>query len=268
MQTENFPEELRAIQENAAVKPEGEDLVRLLRRWFEYAAPPSDTMKYGQLPYRFLNWLIGGRVLKVIEMLEYSTAPQDHAIAHKILEIGERKLPGPTMANAFCHGLWGRIGEELGNPTWGSNKGTIIVELPTEKIFRAYMEMEGCVYGKNRFFPAGYLRIDNATKLQMDSIQASYEGGNLSAYRLWGGGIWVYSVARTERTNAEERARGTALEAGLKANPNNWFFKAQIESDMFWKRATERWRANFPPKILDPEVQRKLTVYMEKHGDA
>jgi len=167
--------------------PEGKDLIKILDQWF--GSRLHKTNRY--IAYRFLSWLIRGRVNETIHLLEKPGVPNYSHLAKEIRAIGNKRQPNGAGAY-IAKGLWGWLCAEIGNPSWTDNgRGVLIVELPTTTMLEAYMEMIGGSYGENGYFTAGFFKKEAATQEQFDVIRAITEKQKLGTYYLFGGGCWV-----------------------------------------------------------------------------
>ena len=176
-------------------KPDGEELIRLLQRWFEYA--PNDVSGFFNWRdvFDFLKWLIGGRVVQTIKLLEASDMVGSQQITQRLRKYGDAKLGnGPGVAKQMQLNSYGWIGVEIGNPTWRNQKDVLIVELPTVQLLEQYIKLIGGEYGANEYFKYGFYRKENVTSQEFDFAK-------VIASEYWGftrclvnGGLWVYSI--------------------------------------------------------------------------
>jgi len=205
-------DELMEEMLKSSEKPEGEELVKILDKWF--GSRLHETKRY--IAYRFLSWLIGGRVIETIHLLEKPGKSDYSHIIKGIREIGNKRQPNGAGAY-IAKGLWGWLGAEIGNPSWtDKGRGVLIVELPTTTILKAYMEMIGSSYEENEFFRAGFFRKDAATQEQFNVVNAITGEQGLGARYLFGGGCWV-SPRTTPLSKSVSRDRNIHPPKGLPA---------------------------------------------------
>jgi hypothetical protein len=187
MSDDYLSDELMKSMMESGKKPDGEELVKILNQWFDRGL--QRTCSY--IGYRFLSWLIQGRVYETICLLEKPGVPNYSHLVKEIRKIGNKRFPSGAGAY-IAHGLWGWLCIELGNPAWTTNsKRVLIVERPTTTMLEAYMEMIGGSSGKNDFFRTGFWRKDAATQEQFNVVRAIAEEQRLGARYLSGGGCWV-----------------------------------------------------------------------------
>jgi len=170
-------------------KPEGEELLKILYQWFNSGLQGTNSY----IGYRFLSWLLRGRVNETIELLEESDEPDYPDLANRLREIGNKRFPSGAGAY-IAHGLWGWLCIEIGNPDWQRDwRGQIIIELPTTTKLETYMKEIGGNLGKNGFFRAGFWKKTEATPEQFSQVYAIARSQKLKAHHLPGGGCRIAS---------------------------------------------------------------------------
>ena len=205
-------DELMEEMPKSSPKPEGEELVKIVVKWFDRDL--DRTSDY--IAYRFLSWLIRGRVIETINLLEEPRVPNYFHQARRLRAIGNKRQPNGAGAY-IAKGLWGWLGAEMGNPSWtDKGRGVLIVELPTTTILKAYMEMIGSSYEENEFFRAGFFRKDATTQEQFNVVSAITGEQGLGARYLFGGGCWV-SPRTTPLSKSVSRDRNLHPPKGLPA---------------------------------------------------
>jgi hypothetical protein len=102
------------------VRPQGAELLRLLRLWFEEAPFSTSQCMAPDERCQYLKWAIGGRAREVLAMLDASSVTTDSRIAALIREMASwRRITGSAgLGSAISSANWGWLGRELGNPGW------------------------------------------------------------------------------------------------------------------------------------------------------
>lgn len=178
--------------------PLGSQMFALLRQWYPYAPWPirgsSDSRELA-----FLKWLLKGRVVDVLLTLEASELSVDRRIAGLLRDYGRKTCPhGPYPAQPITMLLFGWIGIEMGNPTWGRHENKVFIELPTVRLLETYTRMLGGRHEQMEFFPGGVCIAENLTDEQMEAIAAISRDHGLHGHCLFGGGSIVYSTDRPQ----------------------------------------------------------------------